>query len=48
MRGKSAPWILLAPFLVLFIGTMIVPIIMAIGYSFTRVEPSRDSSARPA
>jgi multiple sugar transport system permease protein len=38
MRGKSAPWILLAPFLVLFIGTMIVPIIMAIGYSFTRVE----------
>jgi multiple sugar transport system permease protein len=38
MRGKSAPWILLAPFLVLFIGTMIVPIIMAIGYSFTRVQ----------
>ena len=38
MKGKSAPWLLLAPFLVLFIGTMIVPIIMAIGYSFTRVE----------
>ena len=38
MKGKSAPWLLLAPFLVLFIGTMIVPIIMAIGYSFTRVQ----------
>lgn len=38
MRSKSAPWILLAPFLVVFIGTMVVPIIMAIGYSFTRVE----------
>jgi multiple sugar transport system permease protein len=32
--------VLLTPFLVLFIGTMIVPIIMAIGYSFTRVERS--------
>ena len=40
MRSKTAPWVLLAPFLVVFIGTMIVPIIMAIGYSFTRVERS--------
>ena len=38
MRSRTAPWVLLAPFLVLFIGTMIIPIIMAIGYSFTRVE----------
>lgn len=38
MRHRTAPWILLAPFLVLFIGTMVIPIIMAIGYSFTRVE----------
>ena len=40
MRSRTAPWVLLAPFLVLFIGTMIIPIIMAIGYSFTRVERS--------
>src|SRR5699024_138818 len=40
MRSKTAPWVLLAPFLVVFIGTMNVPIIMAIGYSFTRVERS--------
>ncbi|MGO1927559.1 MAG: carbohydrate ABC transporter permease, partial [Brachybacterium tyrofermentans] len=38
MRSRTAPWVLLAPFLILFIGTMIIPIIMAIGYSFTRVE----------
>lgn len=38
MSHKTAPWALLAPFLILFIGTMIVPIIMAIGYSFTRVQ----------
>lgn len=40
MRSKTAPWILLAPFLVVFIGTVIVPICMAVGYSFTRVERS--------
>lgn len=40
MRSKSAPWILLAPFLIVFVGTMIVPILMAIGYSFTSVERS--------
>ena len=40
MRSRTAPWVLLAPFLVLFVGTMIIPIIMAIGYSFTRVERS--------
>ncbi|MDO5662552.1 MAG: sugar ABC transporter permease [Brachybacterium sp.] len=38
MRSKSAPWMFLAPFLLLFILTMVIPIIMAIGYSFTRVE----------
>ena len=40
MRTKTAPWILMAPFLVLFIATMIVPVIMAVGYSFTRVQRS--------
>ncbi|MFQ6485356.1 carbohydrate ABC transporter permease [Brachybacterium epidermidis] len=40
MRSKAAPWILMAPFLVLFIATMIVPVIMAVGYSFTRVQRS--------
>lgn len=40
MKHRSAPWILMAPFLVLFIGTIIVPILMTIGYSFTTVERS--------
>lgn len=40
MNHKTAPWVLLAPFLIVFIGTMIVPIIMAIGYSFTSVTRS--------
>ena len=40
MRSKTAPWLLLGPFLIVFIGTMIVPIIMAIGYSFNSVERS--------
>ncbi|MEE1619593.1 carbohydrate ABC transporter permease [Brachybacterium sp. J153] len=40
MKAKSAPWVLMAPFLFLFVVTMVVPIIMAIGYSFTRVERS--------
>lgn len=40
MRSRSAPWVLLAPFLIVFIGTMIVPIFMAIGYSFTSVTRS--------
>ena len=30
MNHKTAPWVLLAPFLIVFIGTMVVPIIMAI------------------
>ena len=38
MRSRTAPWVLMAPFLLLFVGTMIIPIIMAVGYSFTRVE----------
>ena len=40
MKARYAPWVLMAPFLLLFIGTMVVPILMAIGYSFTRVERS--------
>ncbi|MDO5066843.1 MAG: sugar ABC transporter permease [Propionibacteriaceae bacterium] len=40
MRSRTAPWLLLAPFLVVFIGTVIVPICMAVGYSFMRVERS--------
>lgn len=40
MKHRSAPWILMAPFLVLFVGTIIVPILMTIGYSFTTVERS--------
>ncbi|QHF25382.1 ABC transporter permease subunit [Rathayibacter sp. VKM Ac-2804] len=35
-----APWILLAPFLALFVLTFIIPIVVAIGSSFTRVTRS--------
>lgn len=35
---KRAPWILLAPFLLLFLFAFILPIIMAIGQSFTVVD----------
>jgi multiple sugar transport system permease protein len=38
--GGSAPWVLLAPFLLLFLLTFILPIIVAIGSSFTRVTRS--------
>lgn len=38
MKHRSAPWILMAPFLVLFVGTIIVPIVMTVGYSLTTVE----------
>jgi multiple sugar transport system permease protein len=38
--GGSAPWVLLAPFLLLFVLTFILPIIVAIGSSFTRVTRS--------
>lgn len=38
--GGSAPWILIAPFLALFILTFILPILVAIGSSFTRVTRS--------
>ena len=50
MRSRTAPWVLLAPFLVLFIGTMIIPIIMAIGYSFTEVDNTnfQDGGGSPA
>lgn len=40
MRSKSAPWVLLAPFLITFLVTMVVPIFMAIGYSFSSVRRS--------
>ncbi|QHC54684.1 multiple sugar transport system permease protein [Rathayibacter tanaceti] len=35
-----APWILLGPFLALFVLTFIVPIVVAVGSSFTRVTRS--------
>src|SRR5690625_2045237 len=35
-----APWLLLSPFLLLFIFTFILPIIVAIGSSFTTVKRS--------
>ncbi|MGX9346023.1 carbohydrate ABC transporter permease [Microbacterium sp. KNMS] len=35
---SRAPWILLAPFLALFVLTFILPILVAIGSSFTRVQ----------
>lgn len=35
---KRAPWILVAPFLLLFLFAFILPIIMAIGQSFTVVD----------
>lgn len=37
---KRAPWILLGPFLALFIFTFLVPIVVAIGSSLTRVTRS--------
>ncbi|RUQ84925.1 sugar ABC transporter permease [Labedella gwakjiensis] len=38
--GGRAPWILITPFLALFVLTFILPIIVAIGSSFTRVTRS--------
>ena len=38
--GGAAPWVLLAPFLALFVLTFILPIVVAIGSSFTRVTRS--------
>ncbi|RWZ58424.1 sugar ABC transporter permease [Labedella populi] len=38
--GGAAPWILISPFLALFLLTFILPIIVAIGSSFTRVTRS--------
>ncbi len=37
---RRAPWILLAPFLLLFLLTFVLPIVVAIGSSFTRVTRS--------
>ena len=34
---RRAPWILLAPFLALFTLTFVLPILTAVGSSFTRV-----------
>ncbi|WP_058234742.1 carbohydrate ABC transporter permease [Devriesea agamarum] len=38
MKNKAAPWILMAPFLLLFVLTIIVPIIIAIQQSFLTVS----------
>jgi multiple sugar transport system permease protein len=38
VKSKSAPWILMAPFLALFAFCMVLPIIIAIIQSFTSVE----------
>lgn len=38
MKHTKAPWLFLAPFLLLFLFTMILPIIIAIGQSFMTVE----------
>ncbi|MFE5775393.1 carbohydrate ABC transporter permease [Brachybacterium sp. NPDC056505] len=38
MRSKSAPWVLMAPFLLLFLFTMVLPIIIAIVQSFMTVQ----------
>ncbi|WP_432560888.1 carbohydrate ABC transporter permease [Kineococcus sp. SYSU DK003] len=35
---RRAPWILLSPFLLLFLLTMVLPVVYAIGQSLTRVE----------
>jgi multiple sugar transport system permease protein len=37
---KRAPWLLLAPFLTLFLLTMVLPVVYAVGQSFTKVERS--------
>ncbi len=37
---RRAPWLLLAPFLILFLLTFVLPIIVAIGSSFTKVTRS--------
>ncbi len=39
-RQKTAPWVFLGPFLTLFAFAFILPIIIAIGQSFTKVERS--------
>ncbi len=38
MKSKWAPWALMAPFLLLFLFTMVLPIVIAIGQSFMTVE----------
>ncbi|UEJ81889.1 sugar ABC transporter permease [Brachybacterium halotolerans subsp. kimchii] len=38
MRSKSAPWVLMAPFLLLFLFTMVLPIVIAIVQSFMTVQ----------
>nr|WP_299036971.1 sugar ABC transporter permease [uncultured Pseudokineococcus sp.] len=37
---RRAPWILMAPFLVLFVVAFLLPIVYAVGQSFTRVQRS--------
>lgn len=38
MKSKWAPWVLMAPFLLLFLFTMVLPIVIAIGQSLMTVE----------
>lgn len=38
MKKRLTPWLFLAPFLSLFVLTMVLPIALTIGYSFQRVE----------
>lgn len=38
MSKKTAPWVLMAPFLILFIATFVVPIVIAIQQSFLKVS----------
>ena len=38
MRNRTTPWLFLSPFLLLFVFTMVVPILIAVGQSFMTVE----------
>lgn len=38
MRKKLIPWTFLAPFLAVFVLTMVLPILLTIGYSFQRIR----------
>ncbi|MDO5287692.1 MAG: sugar ABC transporter permease [Actinomycetia bacterium] len=38
MRNRTTPWLFLSPFLLLFVFTMVVPILIAVGQSFMTVK----------